>query len=685
MSNLLQPKPGGLVQTLSPRALAALLAVILIGGPAGAETSTTLNMPIVVTHQGSPVQTLLPMVQQPDATPFQFLAGAGSAHNLVGNIAPAAIFPASPPFAGTYSISGPDAGRFTIDRATGVIRIGASDVAAGTYHITVSATQAGVIGSPASEPVTLQGVDVNDTKTLFLQIDNYTPAPGGTVNVTVRNTPNSSGRDYVQVARNYNGLGYSNQDTRGVYYQYLTPAGTHKAVIPLTVPNPPIDSYQFLTVLLVPNDGQRSQATAKTSDLLIQPSIPFVMPTAPNTLVPPFVPSQILSVCPVGCQYTQLSRALIGLSNSNHSNTAKNVLITMQAGAYEDCQQFGNDSPFTAPTDDRIWHLPHHLWIKGIGGGFAHISTMDNPAYSCYSKGTIVFWGTPSDILTIDNLEISDWVNMAPSGAVYVGTGNVTLRNVYIHDGNMGLITGNHNLYHYIVQNSRFARGGGSAGPSHNVYVGSEASFSIDHSISEQSLVGHEVKTRAITSHVTCNQLRGSQDPYFIDSEEVNFAQATGNGMDSHLDNNTIVKGIGSTQQEQAGWATDFEGGHNPALLSQILVSNNIFIDDDPKTTHWFMYIGPGPYGSGMSIMSSPPNTWKNNIFVGGPLGNSDPHGSYPYAAFRLSPAGSQYPDPGQVTEIGDMQYATRAAAGITQMYPPPPGCTGTIGNIAVP
>jgi hypothetical protein len=43
------------------------------------------------------------------------------------------------------------------------------------------------------------------------------------------------------------------------------------------------------------------------------------------------------------------------------------------------------------------------------------------------------------------------------------------------------------------------------------------------------------------------------------------------------------------------------------------------------------------------------------------------------------------YPDTSQVTEVGDAYYATRAAAGITQTYPPPPGCTGTIGNMAIP
>jgi len=42
-------------------------------------------------------------------------------------------------------------------------------------------------------------------------------------------------------------------------------------------------------------------------------------------------------------------------------------------------------------------------------------------------------------------------------------------------------------------------------------------------SLFEQSLRGHEIKTCAFVSHVTYNQLRGSQDAYnyYVDTEEV--------------------------------------------------------------------------------------------------------------------------------------------------------------------
>ena len=140
-------------------------------------------------------------------------------------------------------------------------------------------------------PLAVQGVDINDTSTLFMQLDNYTPAPGATLHVTVRNAPNTAGTDYVWLQRNYNGLGYSNGNNLP-WQAYVGAIGVHNAVLSVTVPNPPTDSYQFLNVIFVPNNGQGSQATARTADLLIQPSIPFAMPTAPNPLVPPFTPTQ---------------------------------------------------------------------------------------------------------------------------------------------------------------------------------------------------------------------------------------------------------------------------------------------------------------------------------------------------------------------------------------------------------
>ena len=62
-----------------------VLATILLATSAGAASTTSMNVDITVTHAGSPVQTLIPVIQ-PAGTVFQFLAGAGSANTSLGTI-----------------------------------------------------------------------------------------------------------------------------------------------------------------------------------------------------------------------------------------------------------------------------------------------------------------------------------------------------------------------------------------------------------------------------------------------------------------------------------------------------------------------------------------------------------------------------------------------------------------------
>jgi hypothetical protein len=549
-----------------------------------------------------------------------------------------------------------------------------TDLAAGTYTVVISLNQPGVTGSPASTTVTLQGVDPSDTTTLFLTTDNYYPTPGSTIHINVRNSPNTMGTDYVQLA-NPRGI-YSNGNVLGVDYQEIGTTGTHNATLSLTVPAAPTDNHQFLSVFLALNNQGQSKAVATTPIIMTAPSLPTVVPTATNTLAPPFTPNQTLTVCLSGCQYQTLSTALIGLSNGNISGITDNVLITMQAGAYYDCIQFGNFSPFTAPTSDRLWHLPQHLWIKGVGGYFAHFEGVS--ALLCNGKGTIVFWGGPSEVLYLDNLEVSDWATNGPTAGFYLASGNATMRNDYLHDGEDCILSGNSPpVVDFVVQNLHLARCGGPDGPQHNAYFGDNAnSLNWSYTLSEQVLLGHGAKSRAFVNHFTCNQFRGSQDRYYVDSEEIDCSE----GRECHIDNNTLVKGPGSAQQNQIGWMMDYESGPQPGHTWSLNLNNNIIIYDGTDF-HWGVYIGPTSPSPGPSLMTSPPNTWTNNTFVGGPPPAAP---MTPYSTWSLGTS-LGYPDTSQVTEVGDAYYATRAAAGITQTYPPPPGCTGTIGNMAIP
>ena len=56
-----------------------VLAAILLATSAGAASTTSMNVDITVTHAGSPVQTLIPVIQ-PAGTVFQFVASSATHH-----------------------------------------------------------------------------------------------------------------------------------------------------------------------------------------------------------------------------------------------------------------------------------------------------------------------------------------------------------------------------------------------------------------------------------------------------------------------------------------------------------------------------------------------------------------------------------------------------------------------------
>lgn len=98
-----------------------------------------------------------------------FLAGAGSANATVSTEA-ATMSPSVPTFAGTWSLSGTDAGKFKIDSSTGVISVcntapTCTDLSAGTYNVTAIATQAGAGGSPYPQAVVITGTSGAQTIT----------------------------------------------------------------------------------------------------------------------------------------------------------------------------------------------------------------------------------------------------------------------------------------------------------------------------------------------------------------------------------------------------------------------------------------------------------------------------------------------------------------------------------------
>ncbi len=109
-----------------------------------------------------------------------FIAGSGSANTPIATMA-VTMSPASPAFAGTFSLSpGGSGSGFVINPTTGLLSVGSVDVAPGSYSFSVIATQAGIANSPFSQPVVFTGTSVSTTLSAEISFPGGTPT-GATV------------------------------------------------------------------------------------------------------------------------------------------------------------------------------------------------------------------------------------------------------------------------------------------------------------------------------------------------------------------------------------------------------------------------------------------------------------------------------------------------------------------------
>jgi hypothetical protein len=507
----------------------------------------------------------------------------------------------------------------------------------------------GVALSAAAVTVT-KNVDIVVTPSTGVPTITVSPtiAHGGdTVTITVTNAPNTQGTDFVDLFLQYtpNPSFYGGRIEQP-NFRYVG-KNQHNATFSWTVPTAPSDSDLHYVWLLLAND--RFDELARTSWLTVPATIKKTPPTATAPSWPaPFTPAHTLSVCPSGCDYTLPHLAVDAAYNARWDN----VLVNIRAGTYNDCTaQYG----------------PPHLWLRGVGGDFAHF---DSQAGDCAGKGIIVARGFAGHSLTVENIEVSHVTDtLSPQeAAIYVeGEDNKSVlwvRNSYIHDGNQGIISGKPGLT-TIVENSHFARLG--SGLTHNLYIDGD-NFTFRNNISEQTGGGHELKTRAKVSTVYCNRFFEAYDEVFRGAKDVNFAE----GRQAYLHDNLIAKGSHSPGDYLVGWADDREYPSDPTNF--IVMKNNILLDDAATTTKYLVGFGTAWT---LNLSSS---LWQssNNIFVSAPervlfyYNRTDYHGN---------------PISGPtIPQSGDTQYDSRAAAGFgSTQFPTLPNCTGPIGNVAIP
>jgi hypothetical protein len=238
------------------------------------------------------------------------------------------------------------------------------------------------------------------------------------------------------------------------------------------------------------------------------------------------------------------------------------------------------------------------LTIRGVNGR----PKIDAAGRNAGGKGTWVVTGSNN---TIDNVEMLGAKVADRNGAAvrFEGT-NLTLRNVFFHDNENGLLTNKNTTSNILIEYSEFGHNGHGDGQSHNLYIGNVKSLTFRYSYSHDANVGHNLKSRAMTNTIVYNRFSSTTPGQTgsTASGQPSYEINLPNAGTSYIIGNVIQQPAVS---QNAGMVTfGEEGATNPG--QDLYVINNTFLNDDANRGT-FLYISN----------VSKPALIQNNIFSG--------------------------------------------------------------------
>ena len=215
--------------------------------------------------------------------------------------------------------------------------------------------------------------------------------------------------------------------------------------------------------------------------------------------------------------------------------------------------------------------LTKNLTIESAGNGAVVVTDSGYVTKGLFIAGTS---GNTPDI-TIEGLTFKAAKATAGNGGNGAGiryqNGNLTLINDTFMNNQEGILatpftadTGT-----IIVQGSTFNHNGAANGQEHNIYIGHIADFSINDSLVENAVVGHEIKTRAFNSEITNNVIMDGP------TGTSSYAIDVPNGGNAIIQGNTIEQG----PKSENPWTIAYgeEGALQPGSLT---VAGNVILND---------------------------------------------------------------------------------------------------------
>ncbi|MBC7801291.1 MAG: right-handed parallel beta-helix repeat-containing protein [Gemmatimonadaceae bacterium] len=201
------------------------------------------------------------------------------------------------------------------------------------------------------------------------------------------------------------------------------------------------------------------------------------------------------------------------------------------------------------------------ITLQGVGGMVKMVATVRPP------NGKAIL--TTTNDVTIDRFEMSGAKVADRNGAaVRFEGGNLTISNSYIHDNENGILSGTVANGTVTIRNSEFAQNGTGDGYSHNVYIGEIRQLTIADSYFHDAVVGHEIKSRALSTTITGSRIQnnGGSASYEIDLP---------NGGTGLIEGNVIQQGANTQNPNMIAF-----GAEGARATNSLVVRGNTIVND---------------------------------------------------------------------------------------------------------
>ncbi len=244
-----------------------------------------------------------------------------------------------------------------------------------------------------------------------------------------------------------------------------------------------------------------------------------------------------------GQQYTTIAAAVAATKDGD--------TVLVQAGTY---------------TND-FFDVQTKITLQSVGG-LAIIAATVSPSNG---KGAVV---VDNDV-TIDGFGFTGvGVGDGNGAGIRYDSGKMVVRNSVFWNNQNGILANADPNGTILIQNSEFSHNGAGDGYTHNIYINAVASLTVQNSYFHDSVAGHEIKSRALSTTITGNRIQdlAGDGSYSIDLPDGGLATVTGN---------TIEKGPNT----QNNFTIHYGGEGAPYAGSALTVSGNTLISDNPAAT----------------------------------------------------------------------------------------------------